>query len=133
MGDQNGIFLIVDDEQDMCWALEHLLGKKGFITKKALSGQEAIQLIERHRFQLAFLDIKLPDMDGLELARRIQEIDSLVSIVMVSGYYYTDDLEIKQALSEGLICGFISKPFQHHEILKMIETSSRPNPPPSLN
>ena len=61
--------LIVDDEPDMCWALEHILEKNGFLTKKALSGGEALSLIESERFRLIFLDAKLPDIDGLELAR----------------------------------------------------------------
>jgi CheY-like chemotaxis protein len=61
----------VDDEPDMCWALEHLLNIQGFVTRKALSAQDALQLMEQHRFGRAFLDAKLPDMDGLELARRL--------------------------------------------------------------
>ena len=52
----------------MCWALEHLLNKRRVVTRKALSAQEALKLMEEHRFACAFLDAKLPDMDGLELA-----------------------------------------------------------------
>ncbi|MDP2046998.1 MAG: response regulator, partial [Deltaproteobacteria bacterium] len=64
MTDPGELILIVDDEPDMCWALEHLLHKRGYVTRKALSAQEALKLMEEHRFACAFLDAKLPDMDG---------------------------------------------------------------------
>ena len=72
MTDSAELILIVDDEPDMCWALEHLLNQRGYVTRKALTAPEALILMERHRFACAFLDAKLPDMDGLELARRIR-------------------------------------------------------------
>ena len=68
MAEQSTLILIVDDEPDMCWALEHLFNNHGLSTQKALSGQEALNLMGQHRFACAFLDAKLPDMDGLELA-----------------------------------------------------------------
>ena len=114
--------LIVDDEPDMCWALEHILEKNGFLTKKALNGSEALLLIESERFQLIFLDAKLPDIDGLELAKQIRKIDPDIRIIIVSGYFYQDDMVIQKALEEGLICGFIGKPFFHDEILKAVKT-----------
>lgn len=124
MKDKNKLFLIVDDEPDMCWALEHILKKNAFLSKRALTGQEALNLIEADRFQLAFLDAKLPDMEGLELARRIRKRDPAVSIVIVSGYFYRDDDAIQKALAEGLISSFIGKPFDHDEILKAIEIAN---------
>jgi CheY-like chemotaxis protein len=121
MTDQSNLILIVDDEPDMCWALEHLLHTQGFVTRKALSAQEALDLMEQHRFARAFLDAKLPDMDGLELARRILEIAPGTRIVMVSGYFYRDDVSIQDAISQGLIRGFISKPFLQEEILEAVQ------------
>jgi DNA-binding NtrC family response regulator len=79
--------LIVDDEPDMCWALEKLFNSRGFVTQKALSAQEALELMAQHHFGRAFLDAKLPDMDGLELARRLLEMAPEIRIIMVSGYF----------------------------------------------
>ena len=121
MENQDKTFLVVDDEQDMCWALEHMLNKKGFVSKIALNGQEALALMERNRFRLVLLDAKLPDIEGLELARLIRKIDPSIGIVMISGYFYGDDEGIQQALTEGLISGFIAKPFRHDEIMKVIQ------------
>ena len=122
MTDQNNLILIVDDEPDMCWALEHLLNKRGYVTRTALSAQEALKLMEQHRFACAFLDAKLPDMDGLELARRIRKSAPDTRIIMVSGYFYRDDVSIQEAIAQGLIIDFISKPFLQEEILRVLKT-----------
>lgn len=117
------LFLIVDDEPDMCWALEHMLKRNGFLSKRALSGKEAISLMESNRFRVAFLDAKLPDMEGLDLAKELLNIDHAIHIVMISGYFYRDDNDVQNALAEGLIKGFIGKPFDHDEILKVIKNT----------
>jgi len=124
MKDKNELFLIVDDEPDMCWALEHILKKNAFLSKRALTGQEALNLMKVDRFRLAFLDAKLPDMEGLDLARRIRKRDPAVPIVMISGYFYRDDDAIQKAVAEGLISSFIEKPFDYDEILKAIEIAN---------
>jgi DNA-binding NtrC family response regulator len=129
MAGRNEVFLIVDDEPDVCWSLEHLLKRNGLLSKKALSGQEALGLMERDRFQSIFLDAKLPDMEGLELARRIREVDPAIPIVLVSGYFYRDDVAVQDALAEGLISGFIAKPFRHDEIVKTIRILCPLRPP----
>ena len=121
MRDEDKVILIIDDEPDMCWALELLLNKKGFFTQKAVDGREALTLLERNCFKMVFLDAKLPDIEGLELARQIFKVDPAIAIIMVSGYFYKDDTGIQDALKEGLIRGFISKPFSNDEVIKVIE------------
>jgi len=121
MPDDSNLILIVDDEPDMCWALGHLLNNQGFATQTALSAQEALNLMAQNRFTCAFLDAKLPDIDGLELAQRILKIAPGTRIIMVSGYFYPDDVSIQDAISQGLIRGFISKPFLQEEILKALK------------
>lgn len=112
--------LIVDDDPDICWALEYLLNNKGFVTRKALSAQEALHLMEQHHFACVILDAKLPDLDGLKLARHILEIDPDIRITMVSAYFYISDFQIEAAMSQRLIDDFISKPFLQEDILKAI-------------
>ncbi len=124
MAEKQKEFLIVDDEPDICWAFENILKKIGSLSDKALNGREALQLVKQKRFRMAFLDAKLPDMEGLELARQIRKIDSGVRAVIVSGYFYKDDINIQNALEEDVICSFISKPFDHDEILKVIDKVS---------
>ena len=115
-------FLIVDDEPEMCWILGQVLKRIGYNCFSALSGQEAMALAETTDFRLVFLDAKLPDIEGLELARQIRRRLPGIHIVMISGYFYRDDETIKRALSSGLIRHFISKPFNHEEILRIVQS-----------
>lgn len=108
--------LIVDDEPDICWALTHILKGMGIVPVTTTSGREALRLARSQRFALAFVDAKLPDLDGLDLARRIREGDAAVRIVLVSGYFYRDDAEVRQAMAAGLITDFVGKPIPHEEV-----------------
>jgi DNA-binding NtrC family response regulator len=118
----NGGFLIVDDEPDLCWAMEHILGLYSLPVTTVQRGGEALAIIRRQRIQLVFMDAKLPDMDGLALAGRMREIDPDLRIFLVSGYFYRDDHTIQQALDKGVISGFIAKPFHHGDILSVVSS-----------
>ncbi|MDP8240858.1 MAG: response regulator [Candidatus Hatepunaea meridiana] len=121
MKKKSHLCLIIDDEPDMCWALENLLLKNGLQAKSALNAEEALSLLNQNRFKLILLDAKLPDMDGLDLADKIRKIDPSVRIVMISGYFYQTDEDVQKAISKKLIHGFISKPFIHDQVIQQIK------------
>jgi len=118
---EKNLFLIVDDEPEICWVFEHILKKNGFACRKALSAREAMTLADQYTFCLAFFDAKLPDLDGIELARQIRRTHPRLPIVIVSAYFYRDDITIEEAIQSGLVAGFISKPFIHDEIKRVID------------
>ena len=113
--------LVVDDEPDMCWILENILSSEGYQVTTATSGRKALELVGTNPFQVALIDVKLPDKDGIELATRISEMDAGIVIVMISGYFYPEDRAIQQGLAQGLYVGFISKPFELSEICSAVE------------
>lgn len=115
--------LVVDDEPDVCWALQTLLTNHRFAVVAVGSGTEALLWFDRRQeaCDLVLVDAKLPDMDGFELAQRIRAADGCrAPVVMVSGYFYKDDLLVQNALHSGLIAGFVTKPFRHDEMLEVI-------------
>jgi CheY-like chemotaxis protein len=114
------LFLIVDDEPEICWVLERILKKIGGTCHSAHSAKDAISMVESNRYHMAFLDVKLPDLDGFELARCLRKSNPDLYIVIVSGYYYKDDQTILTAIESGLISAFIAKPFVHEEILNAL-------------
>ena len=120
MNEKHAPILVVDDEPEMCWILENIIRKAGFTSMKALSAREAVALTESNKFGMAFLDAKLPDVDGLELARQLRKTNVQLPIIIVSGYFYKDDLTIEGALQSGLITAFVGKPFDHDEIVSVI-------------
>jgi|WetSurMetagenome_2_1015567.scaffolds.fasta_scaffold1007926_1 DNA-binding NtrC family response regulator len=117
----NGDILIVDDEPDICWALEHILESRKLTCRKALTAQAALDLIKSNHFSLAFLDVTLPDMQGIELARRLKSIAPALSIVIVTGYMPEGDGIPPLPKDDSLFCACIYKPFQNKEILDAVD------------
>ena len=108
--------LIVDDEPDMCWALENILRPAGFRVTTTTSGVEALELLAGEPYAAAFVDVKLPDLDGLELAALIRQRNPHTAIVLISGYYYQEDKIITERLQDEHFIGFVSKPFNLEEV-----------------
>jgi len=111
--------LIVDDEPDICWALENILRADGYRVIGTTSGAEALELLTTERYAVAFVDAKLPDLDGLDLAAQIRQQSPHTAIVLISGYFYQENKTVTEGLQEGLFIGFISKPFDLQEVRLM--------------
>jgi len=125
MNEKQAPILVVDDEPEMCWILENIIRKTGLACRTALNAREAMALTKSNKFGMAFLDAKLPDIDGLELARKLRKTNAHLPIVIVSGYFYQDDPTIEGALQAGLIAAFVGKPFDHDEIVRIITHNAR--------
>lgn len=113
-------YLIVDDEPDICWALNNILKSRGLNTRIAQSAREAIAMIQPDRFELAFLDVTLPDMNGFELARHLHRMDPKIRLVIVSGLLSADPKTLAWARDTQPFYGCIIKPFLHDDILGLI-------------
>ncbi|MFC1909276.1 response regulator [Chloroflexota bacterium] len=102
--------LVVDDDEDICKTLTRALEMEGYQVLSAGSGEEALSLAREKSCQLAFIDIKLPHIDGLETYLRLKEINPNITIVLMTGYRdeVKDALEKAQAAS-AITCLF--KPF----------------------
>lgn len=108
--------LIVDDEPDLAWALQQNLLLDGWQVAVAHTGNAAIASVIANPPRIAFVDAKLPDMDGLDVIQRIGELHPEVTVVLISGYYYAEDPEVREAHSKGLIVHFIAKPLDLLEV-----------------
>ncbi|MFQ5813799.1 MAG: response regulator [Anaerolineae bacterium] len=111
--------LVVDDEPDMCWALENILRPAGYAVTTTTRGAEALELLAGEPYVAAFVDAKLPDLDGLELAGLIRQRSPDTAIVLISGYFYQEDRAITEGLQENLFIGFVAKPFDLEEVRLM--------------
>jgi DNA-binding NtrC family response regulator len=110
--------LVVDDEPDMCWALTNILHPAGYAVVTATTGSKALTLVAGREspYAVAFVDAKLPDADGLELAAQIRQKSPQTAVILISGYYYHEDDTIVEGLRQHLIVGFVSKPFQIDQV-----------------
>jgi len=115
---ENRLVLIVDDEPDMLSMLSLVISKKcGCRVLTAPSGSEALRLIDERRPQVVVTDIKMPDLDGLELQRRISRFDPTISVVIMTGYG-TIDMAV-EALKNGAY-DFLQKPFEKDQIVRIV-------------
>jgi DNA-binding NtrC family response regulator len=78
--------LLVDDEPEICWILSRALGEVGYEVVTAESVQTAVSAFESQAPEVVLLDLRLPDGDGLEVLRRIRELDEHVPVVMLTGH-----------------------------------------------
>ena len=117
--------LIVDDEVEMCWALQAIVAAEGYCSTVAHTGREALKCIQTGSHHLAFVDLKLPDMEGLDLAARLHQLFPTLPCVLVSGYLYDDDDLILAGLKAGIIAGFIGKPFLLDQVREALRFAKR--------
>ena len=109
--------LIVDDDANTLKTVSMLLEKKGYDTATAPTGADAIEKCQRRFFNIALLDIRLPDIEGIELLTRIKEIQPTSEIIMVTGYASVESAV--QTLKSGA-SAYISKPVNLDEVLSTI-------------
>ncbi|MCP4340665.1 MAG: sigma-54-dependent Fis family transcriptional regulator, partial [Desulfobulbaceae bacterium] len=110
--------MIVDDEPDMLSMLRLVIEKKcASDVISAPSGLVALEQLQEYRPDVILTDIKMPDLDGLELLKKIREHDQTISVVIMTGYG-TIDMAV-QALKNGAY-DFLQKPFDKDHIVRVI-------------
>jgi two-component system cell cycle response regulator len=112
-----GKVLIVDDAPDTLEIIQKLLAFEGYEILTAQTGEEALKKAETEKPEVVLLDINLPGIDGNEVLRRIRQIDSIVSVVMLTAFATVDNAI--HALQEGA-SDFIKKPFENEHLIHMV-------------
>jgi len=105
--------LVVDDEIAGAEAVAEVLSIEGYIPRIFTQSTHALENFDKSRFALAFIDIKMPYMDGLALASRLKEMDSLLEVVFMTGYGTFDNAV--EAIKIGAY-DYLRKPFGMNEI-----------------
>jgi len=110
--------LIIDDNADLCFGLSSILKDKGYNAITAGNGKEAFKVIEKKSPDLALLDVRLPEMDGMKILEKMKKIDKDLVIVMLTAY--GDVKEAVKAMKLGAF-DYITKPFDNEELLLIIK------------
>jgi CheY-like chemotaxis protein len=110
--------LVVDDDPVVGRSFDRVLSEKGYVVSTALDGQEALKKFGQVEYDVVFTDIKMPGMDGLEVASRIKERRPWIPVVIITGYG-TAANEARAAAAG--VSGFMRKPLSP----EMIEDSTR--------
>jgi DNA-binding response OmpR family regulator len=99
--------LVVDDEPDAVELLQEFLTAKGYEVLTASDGEEALLQVKEHRPHLVLLDVRMPKLNGLEVLKRVREIDHEVGVIMVTAV--NEEETGRQALKMGAF-DYITKP-----------------------
>ena len=109
--------LIVDDEKHICAALAALVKGEGFKPLTALDGQTALKMIRSEGPDLMLVDIKMPEMDGMEVMRQAKDLDADLPVVMLTAYAIIHGAV--KAIKAGAH-DYLSKPFDNEEVIRVI-------------
>ncbi len=110
---QKANILVVDDEKDICMALNILLTKDGHAVKEAHNGEQAMECIKKEDFDIIMTDIKMEKMDGFEVLREAQKISPETSVIMMTAFASVGSAV--EAMRAGAT-DYITKPFINDEI-----------------
>lgn len=114
--------LIVDDNENIRKLIEIYLKREGFNTLHASNGQEALDLIDKHKIDLIVLDIMMPIMDGYELTRELRDAGFIVPILMVTAKDTYPDK--KKGFDLG-IDDYLTKPIDMEELVLRVKALLR--------
>ena len=106
--------LIVDDEVEICAMLSRYFALKGFTTRSAHHGIEALAVLAEQHVDIVISDIMMPQMDGVSLLRAIRSEYPMVRVVMITGYVTLDNALACMRLQADT-CVF--KPFSNFDVL----------------
>jgi len=99
--------LIVDDEIEICNIFYDFFTPKGYEVIKTTSGKEALEKVKSQKPDLVFLDIRMPEMDGIEVLKKIKETDKSIIVIMVT--VLKDEATAKKAIKLGAY-DYVTKP-----------------------
>ena len=105
--------LIVDDDPHFSQMIEYNLKKEGYSVSCVSDGAKAVEAVKVNRPDLVFMDIQMPNMDGMEALQKIKEADADIAVVMITGHA---DVDVAVKAMKSGAYDFISKPFKPEEL-----------------
>ena len=118
---ERGTILVVDDEPNIADLIELYLQREGFRVVKAATGESGVRAVAEHRPRLVVLDVGLPDIDGLEVCRRLRQLSTIPVIFLTAR-----DSEVDRVV--GLELGaddYVIKPFSPPELVARVKAVLR--------
>lgn len=112
-----GSILIVDDEKNIRMTLSQALESFGFDIHTAVNGEEALNMLERKRFCMILLDLKMPGMDGMDVLRKVRVARPDIKIIIITAHGSIESAV--EAIKLGAV-DFIQKPFTPKDIRTLV-------------
>ena len=113
--------LVVDDEYSVRDSLQHWFRKDGHQVEAVENATEALNRLQDHRYDVVFLDIKMPGMDGMELQERIHQIDPGIAVIMITAFASVETAV--QAMKQGAF-DYVTKPIDPDELSHLVRRAA---------
>lgn len=113
-----GIILVIDDDKSILRTLTRILQKAGYEVETAETGKEAMEKAEQTSYDLALVDVRLPDMDGTDLLTKLQDTTPNTVKIVITGF---PSLETGVKALDGGADAYLVKPVRPEELLSLIE------------
>ena len=115
---EKGSILFVDDNENMCKSMSMIFERMDYDTHTAFDGADAVEAVRERSFDLIFMDIKMPKLNGVEALHEIKLVRPDVIVVMMTAY--TKDALVSEAFKEGAY-DVLNKPFDLKQIIALVE------------
>ncbi|MCL4536434.1 MAG: sigma-54 dependent transcriptional regulator, partial [Nitrospirae bacterium] len=106
--------LVVDDQKTVCYSLHRFLQSEGYNVHTATSGEDALSVLNDVKPDLVIMDVRMPEMDGLEVLKKIKESHPKVQVIMMTAFSTTE--KAIYAIKLGAY-DYLAKPFDNDELL----------------
>lgn len=119
--------LIIDDQKSICYSLQRVLENKGYDVNVCYDGESGLKEILKGIYDVVFLDIRLPDISGLEILKIIKDTSTINSKIIIMTAFHESDIAV-DSIKYGAY-DYIIKPFDNNELEKILNkiTSSSNN------
>jgi two-component system, NtrC family, response regulator HydG len=114
--------MIVDDDVDLAESLAEMLMLQGHTVQVASNGQEAVERHRKDDFDITFMDVRMPIMNGVDSFFAIRALRPHAKVVLMTGY---EESIVAKALAAGAL-GLLTKPFRIEELLDKLADATRP-------
>jgi len=114
--------LIVDDDRRMTHTLADILSLSGYKPVEAWSGPEALEKVRTQTFNCVLTDVRMPNMDGVELHRQLRQAQPGLPVVLMTAY--ASDEIVRRGLDEGVV-GVYDKPLDLHQLLNFFSSLAK--------
>jgi two-component system, NtrC family, response regulator HydG len=120
--DSKGNVLIVDDNVGLIKTMSFVLERRGYTVDTAQNGMEAVAKVEKKAYDVIFMDVQMPLMNGVETHRKIKEIRPGSAVVMMTAFA-VEDL-VREALRDGAY-GILHKPVDMEKVIALVEDARK--------
>ena len=119
---ENVKIVVIDDEPSVLESFKMILQIKDYEVDTFPDGPSAISKLEKGKYDICFVDYKLPEMDGLQVLKRVKEIDPSLEVIVVTAY--ASEKSQSDAIALGAL-EYLRKPFLMEEIYELVERGLR--------